>query len=539
MKKIISFFLVTMMMLTLCMGTFAAEVTNDQSSGTITDTRGSITINNLTLKDGAPTGTLEIYQILKLESYDFNSGAYRYLLPQAGDPWYGFFITGVGAQYITIDSNNLVVWNGENTPARVEEFAQLALAYAEEHNIQPLKTTATAEDEAKQYTVTGESTIKFNDLELGYYLVDSSVGALCGLSTTNPNGIINSKNGAPTIDKQVQEDLTGQYGDVNSADIGQNVNFRTTIHVHDGAQNYVLHDIMEDGLTFDPATHGRDLYVKLVRGDGSTTSEGELIPREHEHDGVKHTVYEVVTTCTDGCTFEVQFSDQFCAQLNTNDRLIVFYSAMLNRNAEIGNGTADNPANQNRTYLEYGDHHVTTEDSVETKTYAIDLVKTDGQNKLLDGSTFLIYSAETGGEIVAVVPLLDEQGVQKVTPDGYNMYRRARADEAGDEVIVLNGKVRIIGFDNGTYWLQEEEAPEGYSKITARQRFIISDNNLDAIVTDGIVSTNSGVQVVNYTGTMLPETGAAGTTMFITCGMIVVLAAGVLLVTKKRMSMIK
>ena len=119
------------------------------------------------------------------------------------------------------------------------------------------------------------------------------------------------------------------------------------------------------------------------------------------------------------------------------------------------------------------------------------------------------------------------------------MYRRAREGEAGDEVIILNGKVRIIGFDNGTYWLQEEEAPEGYSKITARQRFIISDNNLDAIVTDGIVSTNSGVQVVNYTGTMLPETGAAGTTMFITCGMIVVLAAGVLLVTKKRMSMIK
>ena len=534
MKKIISLFLATIMMLTLCMGTFAAEPNNSQTAGTITDTRGSITINNLAMEDGKPTATLSIYQILKLESYDFSSGAYRYLLPVEGEDWYGFFVTGEGAEYITIDSNGLVAWNGDNSPARVEKFAQLALAYAGEHHIAPSKSTANEED----YTVSGASTIVFSDLQLGYYLVDSSVGALCGLSTTNPNGIINSKNGVPTIDKQVQEDLTGQYGEENSADIGQDVNFRTTIHVHDGAQHYVLHDIMDSGFTFTQ-THADAIKVKLVRGDGSTGTDGIEIQREHTKDGETHTDYEVVSTCADGCTFEIHFSDIFCADLNTNDRLIVFYSAMLNRNAEIGHGTADNPSNENKTFLSYGDRHTTTEDSTVTKTYAIDLVKTDGQNKLLDGAEFRIYSAETGGEEVAVVRLTDEDGNPIDTEDGYHMYRRARADEEGIDVIVLNGKVRIIGFDNGTYWLEETVAPEGYSKITARQKFIISDNNLDAIVTDGIVSTNSGVQVVNYTGTMLPETGAAGTAMFITCGMIVVLAAGVLLVTKKRMSMIR
>ena len=41
------------------------------------------------------------------------------------------------------------------------------------------------------------------------------------------------------------------WGDSNTADIGQTVNFQTTITAQPGAQNYVLHDKMDAGLTFD------------------------------------------------------------------------------------------------------------------------------------------------------------------------------------------------------------------------------------------------------------------------------------------------
>ena len=75
--------------------------------------------------------------------------------------------------------------------------------------------------------------------------------------------------------------------------------------------------------------------------------------------------------------------------------------------------------------------------------------------------------------------------------------------------------------------------------MVARQKFIISDANLDATFNDGIYSTGSGVHVVNKSGTMLPETGGMGTMMFITFGMVVAMGTGVLLVTKKRMSMIQ
>ena len=43
-------------------------------------------------------------------------------------------------------------------------------------------------------------------------------------------------------------------------------------------------------------------------------------------------------------------------------------------------------------------------------------------------------------------------------------------------------------------------------------------------------------KVVNKSGSTLPETGGIGTTIFYVVGVILMLGAGVLLVTKKRMS---
>ena len=219
----------------------------------------------------------------------------------------------------------------------------------------------------------------------------------------------------------------------------------------------------------------------------------------------------------------MHFSEGFCNELETNDKIIVSYTAMLNRNAVIaGDG------NVNTAWLSFGEGNKSNEDSVITYTYGIDIVKTNSQNTLIDGAEFKIYDAATGGNEVAVV-LMD---------DGVT-YRRARADETGVAIVVKDGKVRVVGFDNGTYYLEETEAPDGYNKLTARQKFIISDGNLDATFNGDVYSTGSGVHVVNKTGSMLPETGAMGTMLFITFGMFVVLGTGVLLVTKKRMSMIE
>ena len=482
MKKIISLILALMMILSLAVTAFAAEET------------GSITINGI-----SQDSTYEIYQLLDLESYNTESGAYSY---KVNANWTAFFDTADAKAYIAVDEAGYVTWKAAETDAAVAAFAKLALAYAKETGIDPVQSS---ENEG-QFVLTG-NTGKFSNLSLGYYLVDSTLGALCGLTTTNPDASINAKNAPPTIDKQVQEDSTGNWGDSNSADIGQTVNFRTTINVHAGAENYVLHDKMSAGLTFDKVSK-----IEHLNPENSTTTQ------------VPDTMYTVVTAgLTDGCTFEVRFTQEFCDHLKTNDKVIVYYEAMLNRNAIVA---AD--GNPNEAALEYGEHNKTTADMTTTKTYGFDLVKTDSQNKLIDGAEFRIYDAATGGNEVKVV-LMD---------DGVT-YRRARADEEGVSIKVKDGQVRIVGFDNGTYYLEETKSPEGYNQLTARQSFTIADGNLDAVFNDGIFSTGSGVHVVNKTGSMLPETGGMGTTLFITIGAMMVMAAGCLLVTKKRMSMIE
>ena len=483
MKKIISLILVLMLIVSLSATAFAEEET------------GSITINGVN-----ENNTYEVYRLLDLESYDVGAGAYSY---KANAAWAAFFQTDAAKAYMATAEDGYVTWIAAEDDDTKAAFAKLALEYAQNNDIAPVKSSKNS----GEFVITGTSG-KFDALPLGYYLVDSTVGALCGLTTTNPDASINAKNGIPTIDKQVKEDSTSQWGDQNTADIGQTVEYRVTINVHAGAQNYVLHDKMDAGLTFIGVTQ----VEHLIPGSES-----------HIEDASTYTVKTGDDVSDDECTFEVHFSKEFCDTLETNDKIIVSYEAMLNRNAVIAE-----EGNVNTAWLAFGEGNETNKDSVVTYTYGIDIIKTDSQNTLIDGADFRIYDSAEGGNEVAVV-LMD---------DGVT-YRRARADETGVDIVVKNGQVRVVGFDNGTYYLEEIDAPDGYNKLTARQRFIISDGNLDATFNGEIYSTGSGVHVVNKTGSMLPETGGLGTLLFTVLGGGVAMSTGVVLVTKKRMSKIE
>ena len=495
MKKLISIILALTLVLSLSAAALAAG-------------DGSITI------DGVSVGTeYAVYRLLALESFK-KDDAYSYKVDPA---WAGFFAETKTLTYVDIDAAGYVTWKGAEDDATMAEFAKYALEYAQEKGI-----AAVAE-----YTVPADyagDTYKFEDLELGWYLVDSTAGALCGLTTTDKDAVIVAKNGVPTVDKQVQEDLTNNWQTNNTADIGQIVNFKSVIHVAAGAEGYVMHDSMSDGLTFVHDTANGRGVTRILH----TNSLGvETVLTE----GTDYTVKS--TGCTDGCDFEVEFSADLVKTLKPNDRLQVEYNAMLNRHAVVaGEG------NKNEVKLEYGEDHHTVPSSTKTYTFSFDIVKTTTSNTLLDGAEFRIYDAAVGGNEIAVVELEDDLGNDILDADGKVQYRRARADETGVPIKVVGGKVTVVGMDNGVYYLEETVAPAGYNKLTSRKEFTIADGNVSAKFDEGIYATGSGVQVVNKTGTMLPETGAEGTFLFVTLGMILVLGTGVLLVTKKRMSMI-
>lgn len=483
-RKLLSLLLATVMLLALSVPAFAAQ------EGTLAG--GSITIDNAVVGQ-----TYNIYQLLYLESYDANSGAYAYKANSAWESWLKAQTT-----YVTIDAQGYVTWV---EGASAADFAKAAKAYAAEKSIAADTTAVTA-------TTT---TVSFTGLKLGYYLVDSTLGTLCSLDTTNPTVTIKEKNGVPTVKKEVEEDSDKEWYDHNDGDIGQTVNFKATINVIDGdPKDYVLHDKMSSGLTFDSTS-----VEVTVNGTKITTG------------------YTLVTAdLTDGCTFEVQFTN---GTLKPNDEVVVTYSATINNQAVVGL-----PGNPNKVTLSYEDHNnptgddgVTPPSETITYTWDMDVLKYSNgdESKVLQGAEFVLLKKVDNVEYFAVVD--ENSKITGWTTDGVEPETGAEEGKTYASVLTTNanGKIEIDGLDTDTYYLREVKAPAGYNKLTADvQVDITGATKVEG--SDTLTYTTKVAKVNNQSGTELPSTGGMGTTLFYVLGGVLVAAAAVLLITRKRMN---
>ena len=445
------------------------------------DGDGTITITNAQVDK-----TYTIYEMLQLESFSGDNYSYK-----VADGWEAFFSTGEGANYMQKDGNGYMTYKtGMNTQENLREFAQKALAYAQQgHGIHSTSQPATTD------------TVTFSNLKLGYYLVDSSAGALCGLTTTNKNASIAEKNGVPTVEKTILE--TNNTNTANFANIGDVVKYQTIITAQKGAQTYVLHDTMDKGLTFN-----KDVKVKV------SGQESYLNPTAD---------YEVVEKPTDGCTFEIQFTHTFLKTIKAETNIEVTYSAILNKDAVIH----DN--NNNTTHLTYGNNNETNTSKTHTVTYEIKVLKyTNTKDHPLANAKFSLFNQETGGTVYKLV--------QKT---GSTKYRLAMTDEDGITEITTNdsGKFSIQGLKPGVYWLEETAAPKGYNKLAKRIEVEIKQDGTLIVDKKSEDETNlpiSQVNVENKSGTLLPSTGGMGTTMIYLVGAVLVLSSGVVLASKRR-----
>ena len=469
-KKLFAALLAAALVLAMAVPAFAV---------TSADTKGSITISN-TVKDE----TYTIYKLFDLDSYDAASKAYSYTVV---DAWKPFFATGAaGSEYITLDGQDHPTWNAaKSQDSDKAEFAKLALKWATEN-----KVSAAAESQ----TSTG-SDVLFSHLDLGYYLVDSSLGALCGLNTTKPNVTITEKNVKPTIEKEVKNG--DAWGTTNDAKIGDTVEFQVKVKVEAGAKNYVVTDTMEKGLSFDSKT-------LTVTCNGATATLNSDYSLELDKNNT---------------TFTLTFDDNYVAG-KVGETIVVTYTATLNKDAVVA-------GNKNNATLHYGNKQTVNKETT-TYTHEFDLLKVDGaDHKLLDGAEFKLYDAKDSVTPIKVVPVAGG-------------YRVANGNEAGatETIAVTGGKVHISGLDKTTYWLEETKAPDGYNKLTERKPVNLTSgsNNttLEAAATTWS-EADHGVAVENNAGAILPDTGGMGTTLFYVIGGGLMVAAVVLLVTKKRM----
>ena len=504
-KKIAAIMFAFMMVVSMGCNVKAVE-------GTSPATKGTITITNAKVGE-----TYKLYKILSLESYSYkenekDKGNYAYTL--TSDGWYNFIKgSDVLNKYFEFDSTEkYLTWKGTPDEARVKEFAQLALKFArnEENNVQPVQTVQTATSD----------TVIYSGLDLGYYLVDSSMGTLCALTTTNPTVEIEEKNTAPTVEKKVGNSAENVNSENNTASIGDTVYFKTTITAQPGAQNYVLHDKMDAGLTFNESS------VKAILNKNEPKENKELTATD----------YSVVTSDLEDsgpkCTFHIEFTPKLCESLKADDTITVTYSAVLNEKAEIGNVDK----NKNETWLKYGDSQNTQHKTTTTKTFEMNVFKFYKDKKNSDketglaGATFKLTKDSQDAVNIGFVKTSNETATDDV-------YRVAKRGETGTVATITSpksGKFTIQGLGAGTYYLTETKQPAGYNKLSTPVTVVIDKDGKVKVKNGDDYDEVNRVDVENKTGTVLPSTGGAGTTMIYLVGAVLVLGSGVVLATKRR-----
>ena len=392
-----------------------------------------------------------------------------------------------------------------------------------------------------------------NTLDNGYYLVvDTTENVAAGSSYNTAllqvvgNINITVKTDAPTVEKKVLEDdkynQDGGYGrgynDVADYNMGDVVPFHLIGSVPDMSRydtyKYIFHDTLSAGLTLNENS------IKVyVASDKAGTEKTEITGW---------------TKAVNGQSFTVSFTDlKTVSSVSQGKYIIVEYTATLNQNAVVGLD-----GNPNTVYLEYsnkpdqsgsGDKDNTgntPEDKVIVFTYELDTTKVDGQNdeEKLKGAEFKLKNPAGKWAIV--------DSNSKVT--GWSETEEGGSTLTSDE----NGLFKVIGLDDGTYYLKETKAPTGYNLLSSEITVVITATTTNGQTwTDGVASsaltklevtadgtagtgdTNTGIAgitVANNKGSTLPETGGMGTTIFYVLGTILVLGAAIMLITKRRMN---
>lgn len=418
-------------------------------------------------------------------------------------------------------------------------------------------------------SISSDGTCVIGNLQAGYYLVkdkdntvpeDSSYTNFILKVAGNVN--VSTKMDVPTVEKKVKEnvketntdgkatdtripsyEIPAQYNDVADYNIGDHVPFQLIGTMPSNIDSYTTYsyefvDTLSKGLTYD-----ENATVKLKNSDGSETTI---------------TVTPTFSKDATGKTkLTITFADiKAVAKANTftitsDTKVIVDYTATLNADAEIGK-----TGNENEVYLKFSNNPngsgegKTTKDQVIVFTYELDTEKIDGTDntKKLKDAEFILKDS-IGNKYAKV-------------DNGKFIGWTNNKNEATKLVTGDDGLIKVAGLDEGTYLIEETKAPAGYNKLTGDVTIVITAttsngqtwNGTDSAITNlevtsknpGDTNTSNGeankdtgiakIQIANNSGSTLPSTGGIGTTIFYVVGVILMLGAGVLLVTKKRMS---
>ncbi len=480
---------------------------------------------SITIKNDAPGHIYEAYQIFAGDLFEKENEDGTKTKVLSNIVW-GNGITDAGKTRLGNAEENAKTIK---TEADAKAFAKSVAKYLKD----PVQSAG--QEEGGKYVISG--------LEAGYYLVKDRDNTLVNADDFNTAYIMEvvgnveatPKGNKPSLDKKVKN---GEKWDVvSNGQIGDTVEFRIFTTVPDTKEyteyDYIIHDTMSDGLTSN---------VKSVVDVTIKVNDGDVV--------LGTDYYTVDAT---GNTFSITVNILKAVEdgkIKAGDVLYTYYTGVINDKAKV----YDVDSEKNTAYLEYSnnpnnkEHGKTKDKNVYEWTFKMTVNKVDGENKPLTGAKFVLSK---NGELKVEDLSCDENGVPTATADLIGLvkidggYRVAADGDANIVYAIDAGKAVINGLDaEVTYYLYETKTPEGYNSLKAPVKFVINAEYIDDGATVKKVSATVGdtaadglqADIVNNAGSELPSTGGIGTTIFYIVGAILVVAAGVLLITKKRMS---
>lgn len=372
-------------------------------------------------------------------------------------------------------------------------------------------------DVAKSVKATG-NTVTMSGLEYGYYYVTSTLGSAISITSTNPNATIRDKNTTGPV--VPGEDGKVKKSDKESVSIGDTVTYTVKFtatnyyaKTEGGESKQIKQYVINDTL---PAFL-KDVKVESLKiGDTAITPAPQFANKKIVINWVDASNNSLYDNKTD---IEIKYSAK------VTDTGIVY----------------DGAGNTNEVTISwiYVDDSQETTDKITGSdtifTYALAIKKINKDGKALPGAQFTVPFAVNGSN-----------GDYTVTGTGSTV---VDCD--------ANGVVIIKGVAAGKYTIEEKTAPDGYNilsapfeveaiksgKTTTNWTQYIKDGQITDTQVDGstaITYSNatlaaSVTAIVNYKGTELPTTGGIGTTIFYLIGAILVIGAGVVFVTRRRM----
>lgn len=442
------------------------------------------------------------------------------------------------------------------------------------------------------------NTVIFDGLDKGYYYIKSGVGATVTLTHANETRTVIDKNqqpgwGTDPVDgtkpggKFIKTGANGagdEYGTLGTADIGGKLDYKIDIF---SATNYQGDKMIKEYIIED--TKGSAVFMHFstikVWVNGIEQTKG-WVEGVDENSNTSHAIGSSATPATskadaDWYVKNVDNTDSnFSIHINwlNSDGKFKFdnngkpnvikitYEGMLKSEGVIyGDNGNPNTAtlfvlpNGSTERAQVGDPSVAT-----AVTYSAELFKyttENGVKKSLAGAEFTITRA---GETkpLAFYPSKAYAGVYYLANDeNWNSEHVDHHDETKKEsmkvttlVTPADGMIITRGLAGGAYTVKETKAPDGYNRLTAP---ITMPLEKGSDLPDGVTLTNvkkslkaDGTElptpiefqnvhvkeIENNKGTVLPETGGIGTTLFITLGALAVIGTGLFLVTNKRIS---